>query len=132
MAKFEESKHPRDEDGKFTDSTRITSFRNRTQQAKIKDLEKKFVSDFPIAPKKCTLNQQEWRLWYKAVIEYKKCNLAVNELDDETVILKVETSYSNKIILTSRIFDDPKAIAMYAFKSSDAMNDFIERFKKKW
>ena len=70
MAQFDESKHPRDKDGKFTSTG--------------------------------------------------------------NAILKVENKNSHKLVITSGIFEKPKAKTIYSFSSSDEMNDAITELKILW
>ena len=138
MPTFEENKHPRDSDGKFTDKDgKFTSkgnegskeYRQNTDYKQI--LEDKYNSELPGKPNKEQLTQQEWALWYKAVAENKKLGYWAEELPDGRAVLKVETKYSHKLVITSGTFEEPKVKAVYSFSNSDKMNDAIEEIKKK-
>lgn len=83
-------------------------------------------------PNKDQLTKQEWALWYKAVAENKKLGYWAEELENGDALLKVENKNNHKLVITSGTFENPKAIAIYSFSSSDEMNDAIERLKILW
>ena len=130
MAEFDESKHPRAKDGKFTngnDYRQNTSYDEITKKdnKKRKELENKYNSELPSKPNKDQLTKQEWALWYKAVAENKKLGYWAEELPNGRALLKVENKYSHKLVVTSGTFKDPKADIVYSFSNSDEMNDYI-------
>ncbi len=132
MATFEESKHPRDKDGKFIEKNgRGKEYRQNTSYNEIKkqQLEDKYNSELPGKTNKEQLTKQEWALWYKVVVENKKLGYWAEELDNGDVLLKVETEKSTKLVITSGTFEQPKVKAVYSFSNSDEMNDYIEVLK---
>jgi len=84
----------------------------------------------PGKPNKDQLTKQEWALWYQAVAENKKLGYWAEELPDGRTVLKVETKYSHKLVVTSGTFEYPKADVVYSFSNADKMNDFIKELKK--
>lgn len=132
---FEESKHPRDKDGKFTtkgnegnkEYRQNTSYNEILKKQKLED---KFNSELPGKPNKSSLTKQEWALWYKAVAENKKLGYWVEELPNGGAVLKVENNNSHKLVITSGPFEKPKVDVVYSFSNSDEMNDYIEVLKK--
>lgn len=59
---FEESKHPRDSDGKFTDGD------GKGKGAKIEKAEQLYNSELPFAPPKITLSKQEYAVLRQEVM----------------------------------------------------------------
>lgn len=118
---FDESKHPRDNDGKFKDKDNFGGSDNGNKLLKA-------VSEHGKLDKG-SLTSQEWALWYKAVSENKKLGYWAEELPNGDAILKVENKGAHKLVITSGIFEKPKAEAVYSFNNSDDMNDTLERFK---
>ena len=129
---FEENKHPRDKDGKFTSKGNESNkeYRQNTDYKQI--LENKYNSELSGKPNKEPLTQQEWVLWYKAVAENKALGYWAEELDNGNALLKVENKNSHKLIITGGTFEEPKAIAIYSFSSADEMNDAIKELKELW
>ena len=118
---FDESKHPRDKDGKFTDGNSFGGSDNGDKLLKA-------VNEYSVT-NKSSLTSQEWALWYKAVAENKKLGYWSEELTNGDALLRVETNGLHKLVITSGTFEDPKAEAVYSFNNSDDMNDALERFK---
>ena len=134
MPTFEENKHPRDSDGKFTDkggSNKKPRQNTSNNEIKKQQFENKYNSDLPSKPNTDQLTKQEWALWYKAVAENKKLGYWAEELSDSKAVLKVETKYLHKLVITSGTFEEPKVKAVYSFSNSDKINDAIEEIKKK-
>lgn len=118
---FDESKHPRDKDGKFTDGNSFGGSDNGDKLLKA-------VNEYGESSKS-SLTSQEWALWYKVVAENKKLGYWAEELPNGDAILKAENKGTHKLVITSGTFDKPKAEAVYSFNNSDDMNDTLERFK---
>ena len=118
MAQFDESKHPRAKDGKFTngnDYRQNTSYDEirKTDNEKRKKLENKYNSDLSSKQNKSQLTSQEWAIWYKAVAENKALGYWAEETSTGNAILKVENKNSHKLVITSGTFEKPKAKKIY-------------------
>lgn len=133
MAQFDESKHPRDKDGKFTDG----NGGNKSETEKRAELVKKYSSE----PERDlreenfvstvnTMSSQEWALWYKAVGENEKLGYWAEELPNGDAMLKVENNGLHKLVITGGTFEKPKAKAIYSFKNSDDLIDTMERIRQ--
>ena len=119
---FDESKHPRDKDGKFTDGNSFGGSDNGDKLLKA-------VNEYSVT-NKSSLTSQEWALWYKAVAENKKLGYWAEELPNGDAILRVENNDSHKLVITSGTFDKPKAKTIFEFDNSDDLIDFIEKLKE--
>lgn len=85
---WDESKHPRDDDGKFTDGLNALIMHS---QGKIKKR------------RAFSLSKMEWRIYYKKLAELKAKYGAEYMNDDEIPPIKID----NKILLSSGTFENP-------------------------
>ena len=122
MAQFDESKHPRDNDGKFTDGNGFSYSDNGDKLLKA-------VNEYTKSDKS-KLTSQEWAVWYKAVAENKKLGYWAEELPNGDALLRVENNNAHKLVITSGTFEEPKAKAIFEFDNSDDLIDFVEKLKE--
>lgn len=149
MADFDESKHPRDDDGKFTDgngSRWTTSKRDysnvQTGEAqrvfdeakqlgvdtkgidnldviKAKVEEKKRLQS-DIGSGKISLSKQEWAQYYKIIGDEQHGDFVYhNQYGGRAVRLE------NKIVLDNGNFENPQVSNIIEFANNDLMNDTI-------
>lgn len=123
MAQFNESKHPRDEEGKFTNKDCSVEYRQNTSY-------KDILSSNKLKVKSSDMTKQEWALWYKAVADNKKLGYWAEELPNGDALLRVETNSSSKLVVTSGTFERPKAKTIFEFDNADDLIYFIAKLKE--
>nr|DAI57308.1 MAG TPA: hypothetical protein [Caudoviricetes sp.] len=127
MAKWNESEHPRDDDGKFTDGTGggrthwITSKRDFSNvQANENDLQENGKSS------NIKLSKQEWAQYYKIIGDEQHGDFVYH-------IGKIGRAVrlGNKMIFDNGSFENPKVTKIVEFPSNDAMNDVFSYFAER-
>lgn len=135
MNAFEESKHPRDKDGKFTDSgggnsrageakrifelaeklgieyNKNTSY--QTIKARVEQLEK-------AKRQNVSLSKQEWAQYYKILGDEKHGNFVFKTKSGQRVV-----RLENKVIIDNGEFENPRVQKVYEFRDNDIMNDWF-------
>lgn len=121
MAKWNESEHPRDDDGKFTDGTSggrthwITSKRDFSNvQADEKDLHENGKSS------NIKLSKQEWAQYYKIIGDEQHGDFVYHTQDGGRAV-----RLENKIVLDNGNFENPQVSNIIEFANNDLMNDTI-------
>lgn len=121
MAKWNESEHPRDDDGKFTDGTGggktqwITSKRDFSNvQADEKDLHENGKSS------NIKLSKQEWAQYYKIIGDEQHGDFVYHTQDGGRAV-----RLENKIVLDNGNFENPQVSNIIEFANNDLMNDTI-------
>lgn len=121
MAKWNESEHPRDDDGKFTDGTGggrtqwITSKRDFSNvQANENDLHESGKSG------KIKLSKQEWAQYYKIIGDERHGDFVYHTQDGGRAV-----RLENKIVLDNGNFENPQVSNIIEFANNDLMNDTI-------
>ena len=109
MAEFDESKHKRDELGRFAQM----SAKEISNEIKIEIGEHKYIeaknNRVPIS----SLTSTQWRLWYQEQTQREKSYL-LGEYSERRIV-DVEGIF----ILTSGDFDSPKVEAIYKFNDNE-------------
>lgn len=125
MAKWNESEHPRDDDGKFTDGTGggrtqwITSKRDFSNvQADEKDLHESGKSG------NIKLSKQEWAQYYKIIGDEQHGDFVYHTKDGGRAV-----RLENKLLFDNGSFSTPKVNKMLKFDNNDLLNDAIEVLK---
>lgn len=118
MAKWNESEHPRDDDGKFTDGTGsqwTTSKRDYSNvQAGEKDLQENGKSS------NIKLSKQEWAQYYKIIGDERHGDFVYHTQDGGRAV-----RLENKIVLDNGSFENPQVSNIIEFANNDLMNDTI-------
>lgn len=120
--KWNESEHPRDDDGKFTDETGgggktqwITSKRDYSNvQASEKDLQENGKSS------NIKLSKQEWAQYYKIIGDEQHGDFVYHTQDGGRAV-----RLENKIVLDNGNFENPQVSNIIEFANNDLMNDTI-------
>lgn len=125
MAKWNESEHPRDNDGKFTDGTGggrthwITSKRDFSNvQADENDLHESGKSG------NIKLSKQEWAQYYKIIGDERHGDFVYHTQDGGRAV-----RLENKLLFDNGSFSTPKVNKMLKFDNNDLLNDAIEVLK---
>ncbi len=125
MAKWNESEHPRDDDGKFTDGTGggktqwITSKRDFSNvQANENDLHESGKSG------NIKLSKQEWAQYYKIIGDEQHGDFVYHTKDGGRAV-----RLENKLLFDNGSFSTPKVNKMLKFDNNDLLNDAIEVLK---
>lgn len=125
MAKWNESEHPRDDDGKFTDGTSggrtqwITSKRDFSNvQANENDLHESGKSG------NIKLSKQEWAQYYKIIGDEQHGDFVYHTKDGGRAV-----RLENKLLFDNGSFSTPKVNKMLKFDNNDLLNDAIEVLK---
>ena len=114
MAEFDESKHPRDNDGKFTSKDGVKEYRQNTSYAEI-------LNDLKAQSNNSSLTKQEFAIW---------CNkLSANLYGEHVKILpdghKV-IPVSNKVVFSKGTFEEPIIDRVMEFDSQLELSIFME------
>ena len=75
--------------------------------------------------KKSTLTSQEKAMWYERVGGIKRLKHWAPQTKDGCYLIKIENKDDHKLVFTSGTYAKPKVEAVYAFDSSDEIDDFI-------
>lgn len=124
--KWNESEHPRDDDGKFKDGTGgggktqwITSKRDYSNvQAGEKDLQENGKSS------NIKLSKQEWAQYYKIIGDEQHGDFVYHTKDGGRAV-----RLENKLLFDNGSFSTPKVNKMLKFDNNDLLNDAIEVLK---
>lgn len=155
MANFDESKHPRDDDGKFTDGTgsqEITTKRDSSNaqggeaqrvfdEAKQLGIDTKGIDNLDvikakIAEKKrlqpdgksgkINLSKQEWAQYYKIIGDEQHGDFVYHTKNNERW---VRLEY--KLIVDDNEYMSPTVKKVYIFPDNDSMNDVLNILARK-
>lgn len=127
MAKWNESEHPRDDDGKFTDGTGggrtqwITSKRDFSNvQAGEKDLQENGKSG------NIKLSKQEWAQYYKIIGDEQHGDFVYHTQDGGRAV-----RLENKIVFDDGDFENPTVKDTYQFANNEEMNYAFSYWERK-
>lgn len=127
MAKWNESEHPRDDDGKFTDGTGggrtqwITSKRDFSNvQADEKDLHESGKSG------NIKLSKQEWAQYYKIIGDEQHGDFVYHTKNNERWV-----RLEHKLIVDDNEYMSPTVKKVYVFPDNDSMNDVLNILARK-
>lgn len=127
MAKWNESEHPRDDDGKFTDGTDggktqwITSKRDFSNvQANEKDLHESGKSS------NIKLSKQEWAQYYKIIGDEQHGGFVYHTKNNERWV-----RLEHKLIVDDNEYMSPTVKKVYVFPDNDSMNDVLNILARK-
>lgn len=127
MAKWNESEHPRDDDGKFTDGTGggrtqwITSKRDFSNvQAGEKDLQENGKSS------NIKLSKQEWAQYYKIIGDEQHGDFVYHTQDGGRAV-----RLENKIVFDDGDFENPTVKDTYQFANNEEMNYAFSYWERK-
>lgn len=109
--KWQEEKHPRDEDGKFTEKGTGKQFRQNASYGEILK-----------ADNKVTLTKQEWANYYKTIGEIKAGLLAKRYSQSGRHYIII----GSKVIFDNDNFENPRVYEVVKFKSEDALFDWLD------
>lgn len=73
---------------------------------------------------KIKMTSQEWALYYKALGDEKRGN-HVYRTDDGYRLIRIETQYSNKIVIDDGGYIGSQIQRVYSFPTSDELSDAI-------
>ena len=153
MANFDESKHPRDDDGKFTDgngSRWTTSKRDYSNvqggeaqrvfdEAKQLGVDTKGIDNLDVIKAKVeekkrlqsdsesgkiSLSKQEWAQYYKILGDEQHGDFVYHTQDGGRAV-----RLENKLLFDNGSFSTPKVNKMLKFDNNDLLNDAIEVLK---
>ena len=156
MANFDESKHPRDDDGKFTDgngSRWTTSKRDYSNvqggeaqrvfdEAKQLGIDTKGIDNLDVIKAKVeekkrlqsdgesgkiSLSKQEWAQYYKIIGDEQHGDFVYHSDVDGERYVRLE----NKIVIDNSDFLSPQVKRVIAFASNDLMNDALNLIVRK-
>ena len=125
MADFDESEHPRDDDGKFTDGngSRWTTSKRDYSNVQSKENGLQSNNDFG----KINLSQQEWAQYYKIIGDEQHGDFVYHSDVDGDRYVRLE----NKIVIDNSDFLSPQVKRVIAFASNDLMNDALDLIVRK-
>lgn len=135
MKRFEESKHPRDNDGKFTDKGGVNS--GAGEAKRIFELAEKLGIEYnkntsyqtvkarveqaqKAKRKKISLSKQEWAQYYKALGDEKHGNFVFKTKSGQRVV-----RLDDKIVIDNGDFENPRIQNVWHFRNSDVMDDLL-------
>lgn len=135
MKRFEESKHPRDNGGKFTDKGGGNS--GAGEAKRIFELAEKLGIEYnkntnyqtikarveqaqKAKRKEASLSKQEWAQYYKALGDEKHGNFVFKTKSGQRVV-----RLDDKIVIDNGDFENPRIQNIWHFRNSDAMDDLL-------
>lgn len=121
MAEFDESKHPRAEDGKFTNGG-AKQYRQNTSYDEIVDCNSDNIQRKKT--RKASLSKKEFAVWYQKIGEIKRGG-HVDTMSNGYKLIPI----GNKIVVTSGTYEKPKAKGVLVFPSEDEMFNGLEELK---
>lgn len=120
---FDESKHPRTEDGRFTVANGTgKSFRQNTSYSEILAEDRK--------KNKIDLSKQEWAMLYERIGKIKKEGHYVCTTKNGDMLIPIETNKSNVLVIASGSYQNPKVKYAVRFYNKDYMYRMIERLEE--
>lgn len=116
MAKWNESEHPRDDDGKFTDGNGSRWTTSKRDYSNVQGEEKKRLQS-DSGSGKISLSKQEWAQYYK-IIGGEQHGDFVYHTQDGGRAVRLE----NKIVFDDGDFENPTVKDTYQFANNEEMN----------
>lgn len=122
---WDESDHPRDDDGKFTDSNKTHWITSKRDYSNVIGVDKKSLqSDGENGT--INLSKQEWAQYYKIIADEQHGDFVYHTHDGERAV-----RLENKLVIDNGSFVKPKVKNAIAFIDNDAMNAAIDYYVKK-
>ena len=119
---FDESKHPRDENGRFTDGSGTgKTYRQNTSYADILAEDRK--------KNKIKLSKQEWALFYERIGKIKREGHSVRKMKNGNMIIPIETDDSSVLVVANGSYQTPKVIFTVRFESNEEMYKILEELE---
>lgn len=117
---FNESEHPRDKDGKFTDGN--------SRAAKREEAERIYNSELPHVPavKTANLTKQELAMFFERIGKIKKEGHYVPKTAKGEMLIQIETKDSNVLVVATGTYQNPKINHAFRFARNDEMYKVIE------
>lgn len=131
MIEFDESKHPRAEDGRFTDGQ--NDARNKSikqleeEQAREVNRPKDIVVSANLTNQKNKVTKQEWARFYTALGHIQAGTYTPMKTEKGETVIRID----NKLFFNSGNYDKPKVNKVYSFDSEHEIDSYIRIFKKK-
>lgn len=119
MAKWNESEHPRDDDGKFTDGNGSRWTTSKRDYSNVQGEEKKRLQS-DSGSGKISLSKQEWAQYYKIIGDEQHGDFVYHTQDGGRAV-----RLENKIVLDNGSFENPQVSNIIEFTNNDLMNDTI-------
>lgn len=119
MAKWNESEHPRDDDGKFTDGNGSRWTTSKRDYSNVQGEEKKILQSSS-GSDKISLSKQEWAQYYKIIGDERHGDFVYHTQDGGRAV-----RLENKIVLDNGSFENPQVSNIIEFANNDLMNDTI-------
>lgn len=125
MANFDESKHPRDDDGKFTDGNGARWTTSKRDYSNVQGEEKKRLQS-DSGSGKISLSKQEWAQYYKIIGDEQHGDFVYHIGKGGRAV-----RLGNKMVFDNGSFEKPKVTQVVEFPSNDAMNDAFSYFAER-
>lgn len=123
MAEFDESKHPRAEDGKFTNGG-AKQYRQNTSYNDIVDCNSDNIQRQKT--RNTSLSKKEFAVWYQKIGEIKRGG-HVDTMSNGDKLIPI----GNKIVVTSGTYEKPKSKIVFEFKNEEKMFENLEKISRK-
>lgn len=75
------------------------------------------------------MTPEEIAMWNERISEVKNLGYWVYTLSDGSMLVKIETEYSNKLIITKMVGNQTIPLRIYSFNNADDLDDYIEELK---
>lgn len=126
--KFDESEHPRDSDGKFTDGTGRSGEEKLEEAKRIYDTEEISPSELSES-RKPQLSRQEWAMFYERIGKIKAEGHSVTKTSNGDMLIPIETKDSNVLVIANGTYKKPNVKFAVRFENNRDMYDTIERLE---
>ncbi|MDE7330301.1 MAG: hypothetical protein K2N30_04330 [Clostridia bacterium] len=125
MKEFDEREHPRDKDGKFTDSN------GKSNKEKLVEAESIYNTEPAQAPisKSAHLTKQEWAMFYERIGKIKKEGHYVPKTEKGDMLIPIETKDSNVLVIASGTYQNPKVKFTVRCKSNAHLYKIIDKLE---
>ncbi len=120
---FNESEHPRDRDGKFTDGNRNAVKREQAERIYNSEL-----PNVPV-PEISTLTKQEWAMFYERIGKIKKEGHYVPKTAKGEMLIQIETKDSNVLVVAFGTYQNPKVKFVVRCKSNAHLYKIIDKLE---
>ena len=125
MAKWNESEHPRDDDGKFTDGNGSRWTTSKRDYSNVQGEEKKRLQS-DSGSGKISLSKQEWAQYYKIIGDEQHGDFVYHTKNNERWV-----RLENKLIVDDNEYMSPTVKKVYVFPDNDSMNDVLNILARK-
>lgn len=125
MANFDESKHPRDDDGKFTDGNGSQWTTSKRDYSNVQGEEKKRLQS-DSGSGKISLSKQEWAQYYKIIGDEQHGDFVYHTETNERYV-----RLESKIVIDDNDFVSPKVKEVIAFDNNDLLNDALNQIARR-